>query len=428
MRLTTMTNSRLGKEHRGEKRNGMAFALFLFFGAAVGVSCIAIFFSMQITDAVPYPDMMGFDKPQQMKRGPDTDNTVEIELELDRAIFYNIFIPQPPDDNDNDNERGDYALSVVEEQLGHYSSTTAGTRSSVTVNYMLIGNTGAAGDLQRICEKHNIGACQLLQAVEQGDEVLTLEALYDYCQEHPLSLVTYLHNKGSFHPSPENTAIRKLLTKSVFSDECQDMPIDECSVCALRFSPLPFTHFTGNMWTAHCSYIQKLIRPSHFSSKMHEMVDYSFAVNNETVFPKPHKRAQKKSRFGLFYGLGRHSSEYWVGSHPTLKPCDVFPDPEYLVAWHYRNGTVITNQTNTDGWEPVRQKVPWMPLQPEVFLQLQLPLDRFWTEWFCGYGRLAQYKFLYGAYPDADSFIWKYYEKEYERCLKPIKKSEYLLL
>jgi len=340
-----------------------------------------------------------------MKRG--TTNTVEI----DRAIFYNIFIP--PD--------GDYALSVVAEQLGQYSNSKAGSRSSI--NYMLIGNTDAAGDLHRLCETHNTGTCQLLQAVEQGDEVLTLEALYDYCQEHPLSLVKYLHNKGSFHPSPENTAFRNLLTKSVFSDECQDIPIDECTVCAARFAPLPHTHFTGNMWTAHCSYIQKLIRPSLFESKMNEMVDYSFAVNNETIFPKPHGRAQilNKHYAGRF-GLGRFSSEYWVGSHPTLRPCDVFPDAEYSFSHFYRNGTTIANLKN-GGWEPVRQKVPWIPFQPD---QPMLGIGRIWTEWFCGHGRLAQYKFLYGAYPDADSFIWKYYEKEYKLCPKPIKKSEYL--
>ncbi len=282
--------------------------------------------------------MTDFDRPQQMKRGTTTGNAVEI----DRAIFYNIFIP--PD--------GDYALSVVAEQLGQYSNSKAGSRSSI--NYMLIGNTDAAGDLYRICETHNTGTCQLLQAVEQGDEVLTLEALYDYCQEHPLSLVTYLHNKGSFHPSPENTAFRNLLTKSVFSDECQDIPIDECTVCSSRFSPLPHTHFSGNMWTAHCSYIQKLIRPSLFTSKMHEMVDNSFAVNNETIFTKPHGMAQKpKYRYAANYGLRRYSSEYWVGSHPTLRPCDVFPDAEYLFYWFYRNGTTITNLTN-GGWEPVQ--------------------------------------------------------------------------
>lgn len=384
--------------------------------------------------------------------------------DVERAIFYNIFVPwNIANENTELRSKGekDYALGVVEEQLRYYGDASDFVRTT-SIHYTLIGDVNATDDVARICEKatktrseyddNHRNNCHLLRSVEHGDEGLTLESLYGYCGDHPLSQVTYLHNKGSFHPSPENTAMRRMLSKAVFSDACQSMPTDKCTVCAARFSPLPHTHMSGNMWTADCSYINMLIHPLKFSSKMDEMIEHSLALKDDSVFPMPHRNYVDRP---YDYGLKRFSFEHWVGSHPKLKPCDVYPDSTYAYGFYNLDTTATTSpvwekspamavdsdgggtstgstsSTSSDsGWKPILRRVPW------------IPLERFWhwsfNEWFCGRGRLAQYKFLYGVYPDPESFFWSYYETPVKApfknlyslmdrgCPKPIQKSDYM--
>mmetsp|Transcript_10499 Transcript_10499/g.11244 ORF Transcript_10499/g.11244 Transcript_10499/m.11244 type:complete len:445 (+) Transcript_10499:36-1370(+) len=361
---------------------------------------------------------------------------------IKRAIFYNIFIPK------DDQSRKKYALDLVEEQLQYYNAASDFIRS-VPIYYTLIGDTNSAKDVDRICA--TAGKCHLLRSTENGDEGLTLESLYDYCSSNPKSQVTYLHNKGSFHPSPQNTALRRMLTKSIFSDECQLMPVDSCTVCSARFAPLPHTHMVGNSWVAECLYIKDLIHPLQFSRKMDEMIEHSLHLNDETLFPMPHPKFADRPHD---YGLKRFSFEHWIGSHPRLKPCDVFPHFSYKYgflgietltstentnsrSWSdhgsYKKGNNDGNNVNPttyNDWKPELRQVPW------------ISLDGFWhwsfTEWMCGRGRLSQYKFLYDMYPDADSFIWTYYKKPLKisfqnfyslfnrGCPVPINKLNYL--
>ena len=353
---------------------------------------------------------------------------------VERAIFYNIFVPKHTNNQrlkSGSDPKENYALGLVEEQLKYFRSASEFVQRS-SIHYTLIGDIKVSEDIDRLCNdafgtNGDETKCHQLRAIEEGDEGLTLESVYDYCGEHPKAQVTYLHNKGSFHPSPHNTAMRRLLTKGVFSDECQAMPTGECTVCASRFSPLPHTHMSGNMWTADCSYIQKLIRPSEFASRMDAMVEHSLALNDESIFPKPGRKYLERP---YDYGLNRFSFEYWVGSHPALKPCDVYPNSEYAYGFANLDASEAAISAKESGWKPILRKVPW------------IPLERFWhwsfNEWFCGRGRLAQYKFLYGEYPDADSFFWPYYDKPVKKpfknfysfldrgCPTPIKQSDYL--
>jgi len=322
-----------------------------------------------------------------------------------------------------------------------------------SIHYTLIGDTNASDEVTRLCggvatgsgTNDNINAannCHLLRSVQNGDEGLTLESLYDYCGNHPRAQVTYLHNKGSFHPSAENSAMRRMCTKAVFSDSCQAMPVDECTICSARFAPLPHTHMTGNMWTADCSYVNKLIHPLKFGDRMSEMVRHSLALNDEDIFPLPSTTYYERPHE---YGIDRYSFEYWVGSHPKMKPCDVFSDSNYLYGFAYlpeidatetsvappsRSVRRSSTFTRSNPWIPTLQRVPWMPV------------EKFWNwsfnEWFCGRGRLAQYKFLYDMYPDADSFVWSYYGKPFKKpfknfyslldrgCPVPVQKTDYI--
>jgi hypothetical protein len=313
----------------------------------------------------------------------------------DRAIFYNIFIP--------DGENRQNALDIVIQQLAR--KTTSRLIGLAPIYFTVIGNN-ATDDIQKLCGPQ----CHLLRYAQEGDEGLTLESLFDYCTEHPDSLVTYLHDKGSFHPSDRNDRLRIMLTKAVFSDACQTISADQCNICSARFSPLPHFHMAGNMWTAHCSYVRKLIHPRTFADKMDDLMDHVLSKNDTTI-PKP---TPFQIRQQYMVGLKRYALEHWLGSHPWLQPCDVYPNARYLIAY--------SNLPKPfEKWTPKLQQAPWLPFQKFKGMFGK-------GDWFCGPARLLEFEFLYGLRPQPNSFLWSYYAEELRDCPIPLNLSDHLKL
>jgi hypothetical protein len=323
-----------------------------------------------------------------------------------RAIFYNVFIPESALYKQT-------ALSTVREQLAEWKSSKFAQSSSSSVYYTVIGNN-ATKEVQELCE--GVGPnnnCHLLQYVEQGEETLTLKSLFDYCTDHPDALVSYLHNKGSLHPTMKNKHFRKLLTTAVFSDECQQTAYSKfssCSVCGARFSPFPHLHMAGNMWTAHCSYIQKLIPPKEFGDKMDSLMNFVMTNPKEGV-PRP---TFQQIQDEYFVGIKRFSSEHWVGSHPFVQPCDVYPGK-------YLSGYIDVPNPNTEEWTPDLQVAPRFPVS--IFEKRSAK-----GSWFCGQSRLLEFQFLYGIRPPPTSFVWSFYTEAFKTCSVPLSRSEHLHL
>jgi hypothetical protein len=314
-----------------------------------------------------------------------------------RTIFYNVFIPE----SDLYKQK---ALSIVREQLAEWKSSKFA--QSMSVYYTVIGNN-ATTEVQEICIGPN---CHLIQYVEQGEESLTLQSLFDYCTDQPDALVSYLHNKGSLHPTMKNKHFRKMLTTSVFSDECQQITEpSSCSVCGARFSPFPHLHMAGNMWTAHCSYIQKLIPPKEFGDKMDSLMD--FVMTAKEGFPRP---TFQQIQDEYFVGIKRFSSEHWVGSHPSVQPCDVYPGK-------YLSGYIDVPNPNTEQWTPDLQVAPRFPVS--IFEKRSAK-----GSWFCGQARLLEFQFLYGLRPPPTSFVWSFYTEAFKTCSLPLSRSEHLHL
>eukprot|EP01039_Chlorochromonas_danica_P002176 gene2176-2374_t len=108
-----------------------------------------------------------------------------------------------------------------------------------------------------------------------GNEVQTLKLVYDYCQGHAKQSsssgagagagsnvkILYFHNKGSFHPTPENRQLRQVLDCFVLSPDCLSV-LDDYDTCGMRFTPLPYLHYSGNFWWSTCNHINKLIDPA----------------------------------------------------------------------------------------------------------------------------------------------------------------------
>jgi hypothetical protein len=165
--------------------------------------------------------------------------------------------------------------------------------------------------------------CSLLLHKEEEDELDTLQELHKYCTNNPQDSVIYIHSKGSFHPKIENTLLRRLLTKAVFSDACTSFTTDDnsCNICSARFSPLPHWHAPGNMWMARCDYVHNLIAPKSFPEQVEKAVQGAVT----------HWRWKPIGEASM--GRGRYSSEHWVHTHPRVNPCDTYTPDNYV--WGY---------------------------------------------------------------------------------------------
>ena len=159
----------------------------------------------------------------------------------------------------------------------------------------------------------------LLQHHEKGSEIITLNALWEYCQDYPHQKVIYLHSKGSFHAGRQNDNLRRFVTRAALSTECANHDVyylppsaTTCNVCAVRISPFPHLHAPGNMWLATCSNLRQLLQPAHFRDAMG-------GLNNND----DDKCA----------GAGRFAAEHWILAHPHARPCDLYAKPHYIFGY-----------------------------------------------------------------------------------------------
>lgn len=177
-----------------------------------------------------------------------------------------------------------------------------------------------------IGQEYPIPNTTLLQHHKQATEMVTLQSLWEYCQDvsNVNASVVYLHSKGTFHPSPENDILRRFNTLGALSDDCSNLPLDNtCNVCSARFSPLPHPHPPGNMFLARCEYVQHLPAPVDFEDDM-DRVKRQVVGGNVPSFLHP-----------SFFGIGRYAAEHWIHSHPYAKPCDLYTHPQYHWGYSY---------------------------------------------------------------------------------------------
>jgi hypothetical protein len=315
-----------------------------------------------------------------------------------RAVFYNIYVPSV--------EKKSRVIGIVREQLSEMKRSQL--LDSAKLFYNVIGYN-ASNDIQQECGSQ----CHALKYMAEADEGLTLKAIYDYCQEQTGvddALVTYIHDKGSLHPTPKNRHLRTLLTKGAFSDACQTIGTGEntCNVCGARFSPFPHHHVAGNMWTAQCSYIRKLHSPDDFADKMESLMG---AVMQNAKYPNAPKPTFQQYQDEYFVGRGRFALEHWIGSHPSIRPCDVYPG-EYLCGY-------IDIPPSTHDWIPDMQPAPRFPVS---IFQKRSPRD---GTWFCGQARLLEFQYLYGERPPEHSFLWSFYSESFRTCTEPLEFSKH---
>jgi len=349
-----------------------------------------------------------------------------------RTTFYNSYVP-------SDMEGRSRAMNIVRQQLGELKRSSIWNSSFHQLFYSVIGPTNITSEIENECnDDQNHSSCHVLQVVSKGDEAVTLQPLYDYCQTAPPdTLVTYIHDKGSYHPTKENDDLRTLGTNAVFSDECQTIGMglgimvegeeknnvnndnnDDsisssgryCDACGARFSPFAYRQMTGNMWTATCSYIRKLHQPDRFAYKMENLMKHVFKY---AIYPKDIPKPTRHQRRKQWYtGTGRFALEHWITSHPTFRPCDVYPPIEFQ--YGYKN---LPDSSTATSWIPVLRHAPRFPST-----DLTLTTTK-WSgngTWHCGKGQLLEFQFLYGELPPKDNFIWSLYQEAFGTCHEPL--------
>ncbi len=192
------------------------------------------------------------------------------------------------------------AQSMQREHLDQIASSPV-LRLTKQVFFTVVSPTGDGLALGR----KFAGKIQKLKAVEiieqeNGDEGLSLFALWSYCKDNVHSVVWYLHSKGSLHSSAGNDNFRRGLTKFVLSEGCWRMLNTGSDACGMRFTPLPHRHFPGNMWLAKCIFISRLPDPRlHRGSPCGKS---EWALGNFQCLPD------------WCVGADRYRFEHWIGT------------------------------------------------------------------------------------------------------------------
>jgi hypothetical protein len=83
--------------------------------------------------------------------------------------------------------------------------------------------------------------------------------------------------------------------------------------------PFPHPHVPGNMWLAHCSYVNYLLEPIAFHNNMYKVQAMLVLKSNAEHY--------------CCIGNGRYAAEHWIHSHPNVKPSDLYTSPDYT--WGY---------------------------------------------------------------------------------------------
>lgn len=298
---------------------------------------------------------------QQQQEIPDTATSI--------PVFYNVYVA-----NQSDFDR---VQALVNVQLSYLQSY----HHPIYVN--TIGYDGRV--ISILPDNNNMTTSIMLGHHRNASELVTLQSLWDYCHDHPNQRVVYLHSKGSYHNSVENDIMRQLLTIGALSEECAVHTDNIVSnVCSYRFSPFPHPHTPGNMWLAHCSYVNNLMGPFTFYDQMNVVED---------------KLVWKHDTHPSCVGNGRFAAEHWIHSHPNAKPSDVYDNSNF--AWGY-DGLREYRDGDLSDWQ----------------LAPRFPID----DWpiGCDYSdlshRLKEYRLLYnnnnnsnGTVPTEDWWGWNFW-------------------
>eukprot|EP00977_Amphora_coffeiformis_P016990 scaffold5383_cov222-Amphora_coffeaeformis.AAC.31 len=336
-----------------------------------------------------------------------TDPTLSLHESAPWTVFYHAYIPS-----------GRNVSHIIEEQLSTLDQSHAAKTvlNPLTVYYSLVGDGSSLSgseqedEVARICHKYQNLYCERREQAVQGSENLTLASLRDFCVENPQQSVVYFHSKGSFHDSEENEHWRRHLLAAITSSDCLDSvsfsdtnTTAKCDVCGLQFYPIWSFFFPGNFFVGGCSYIRQLLPPNDFATGLTDAVNDMFALKKQNLFRTDLYSPKKEGNLGL----DRYAWEFWVGSNPSIRPCDLSRTANFRHWVHPTQSTALDLKWSMaprhDIW------APWYRIQQGKRVTVLADPSRRMREYFLLAGTLFKSLRLYNATPAEDSWIYKWF-------------------
>jgi len=300
-------------------------------------------------------------------------------------VFYHSYIPP---------QNTTFALSIVDEQIQQLQKYDVQRVVHVSL-----------GSNHTVC--HRFADCRH-EHYDQGTELHTLSLLWNHCQNHTNDTVVYIHSKGSFHPKQSNQYWRYYLTEAALA--CPFL--EECNVCGLQWY-VTWTQFVpGNMWKAQCRYISRLMNPWDFSVRMQSVAQDLLVdqLRGRLTTDTLTMGARKD-----FFGLQRYAAEHWMGSHPTVKGCDM--DADATIPDEVREKCVPDNSCSLRRWwvagqsldaaaavGPRRHGAPVHDTNASRHPEYNAVTDYYGLR-----GQLQKWYGLYQEAPPDDSWVWQWY-------------------
>ena len=334
-----------------------------------------------------------------------TDTSFRLLDSAPWTVFYHVYIPS-----------GRSVSNIIEEQLSTLDQSDAAQNVAIplTVYYSLIGDasilSGSKDEVARICHKYKHLNCERRAEASQGSENLTLASLRDFCVANPQQTVIYFHSKGSFHDSEENKHWRRHLLAAITSSDCLESVSSEdgnmsaeCDVCGLQFYPIWAFFFPGNFFVGGCSYVRQLLPPNDFAAGLTDVVNEMFTLKKQNLFRTDLYSPKKQGNLGL----DRYAWEFWVGSNPSIRPCDLSTTANFRYWVHPLQSTTSDLEWSMaprhDIW------APWYRIQQGKRETVLTNPSRRMREYFLLAGTLFKSIRLYNATPAQDSWIYKWF-------------------
>lgn len=332
---------------------------------------------------------MDSEPPLPSQNRPTVDNEDE---PLPPVVFYNFFMGDSSTSQAN-------AARIAEEQLLQVQSALV----SSDVRYVTIGHSKAAFAVADTCARLDGLECRHVAHYTNGTEARTLSAMRNFCQTaSDGQRVVYLHNKGSFHYSGSNENWRPMLTAAALSHHCLSAVPSQCNVCALQFHTMWTTMAAGNMFAADCGYVRQLIDPADLPALLEKAAGHAM---NLFLQGRLDMALMKEARIDRF-GLGRYADEFWIGSHPDVRPCHVDTCGWLGDCYHARRASQDSLQLHVgpqDG--PPGYATAFFERIDDI---LDDP-HKSRREYYLLPGLLLKWMTINGKGPEPDSWVWKYF-------------------
>ena len=115
-----------------------------------------------------------------------------------------------------------------------------------------------------------------------GDELLTLQKVQEYCRINQNAKILYFHNKGHNRQDLIDYNFRRSVECYTLNPHCIEA-LDTYDTCGWRLSPLPHVYYPRNFWWATCKHINRLINALA-------------PINNQRIIEKTYQLYLKKQR------------------------------------------------------------------------------------------------------------------------------------